>query len=149
VKAGEVVVEAKALHVAPERNVAKLCFNKSELSAVDSFTDLALLKDSEAFVKPHVRPVLASYLVACPGVHDFMSGNIDLRAISYDDGWRSKSKERILHSTVGEARRENKKRVVAPDVILHIIFSHVKESTKVTEFMSIEVKIVNTRFSNY
>lgn len=72
-----------------------------ELSA-----DFSFFEDGEAFVEPHVLPVLASDVVSCPGVADFVSGYIYLRLVSNYDGRGGKSQQRILHSSVREAGRE-------------------------------------------
>lgn len=77
-----VAVEAVTQHIVGHRDVAEVgSFQAHIIGSVDLGGDFTLLKDGEALIEPHVRPVLACDVITSPGVGDLVRSHIDLRLI--------------------------------------------------------------------
>ena len=74
-------------HINPEGVVAQEGFNQSEVFPIKSSTDFSFDKDGPSFIKPEAFPVLAGNSVTSPAVSHFMSCNVNLRLVTYDDCW--------------------------------------------------------------
>ena len=59
----------------------------SEVNSVDFTADVAFNENGETFVNPEVLPILASHFVSGPGVSHLMGGDVNLRFITYNNGW--------------------------------------------------------------
>lgn len=136
VGASVLVIEAKVVHGAPKRSVSKLSFHQGEVFTVEFSTNVTFDKDGEAFVEPEVFPVASGDGVSSPGVGHLVSRDIDLRFITNDNSGRSESQEGVLHTSHGEGGRQNKDRVVTPNVGSQICFSLVQIISHFREFFS-------------
>ena len=93
-------------------------------------TNLSLYKDTESLIEPHVAPVFASEVVSSPLMGNLMGSNINLGLILSDNGWWSKSKKWVLHTTHWVGLRQDEDPVVTPDVSSEVLLSLVKQFRK-------------------
>jgi hypothetical protein len=76
----------------------------------------ALQVNGPTLVQPEVLPGAVGHQVAAPAVGQLVGNNIDILAVLGDNTRSGKSENRVLHATVGEARRQNQNIIFAPDV---------------------------------
>ena len=58
-----------------------------------------------ALIQPEMLPRAVSHKVTAPAVGQLVRNNVNILTILRDDAGGGKSKDRVLHTTVGEARR--------------------------------------------
>lgn len=85
------ILKTVELHITPQGDIAKLSLNQGKILTMKLTRDFTLNEDSEAFVKPEALPVLACDCVTSPRMGNLVSSNVNLREVTNDDGWRSKS----------------------------------------------------------
>ena len=126
-KASIGVIKTEVLHVLVHAGVTEEGSDFGEVLTMDLTADVALNKDREALVKEEALPVAACDLVAGPRVGHLVSGNIDLRLISSNNGWRSKCKQWVFHSSEWERWWQDQDGVVTPNVRSKILLSLIKQ----------------------
>lgn len=99
VQRGITVFQTVFYHVLVHRYVPKVSIHKREIFTVNFSTDFPLFKNGEAFIEPHVAPVLTSDLVASPRMGNLMGGHINLRLVTSDNCWRRKGKQWVFHTS--------------------------------------------------